>query len=74
MPAKGKPVIQESDIVIERDGDTWVVIGTGAVLNGKTYCHLKSTTRGQNRRNGWHPVQAGVWLDSDLLVKAKTND
>ncbi len=54
---------------IELNGDRWRVLGVGAKLNGKTYVHLASKTRGDNRKNGWHPVQVAEWIDSSLLEK-----
>jgi len=29
---------------IELDGDTWTILADGATRDGKTYCHLASTT------------------------------
>ena len=49
---------------IEIDGDTWEILGVGVTReeDGKTFVHLKSTTRGRQQRNGWVPVQIGDWI------------
>lgn len=49
---------------ITHDGDTWRIVGTGAVReDGKTFCHLASTTRGRQQSNGWVPMQIGDWVN-----------
>ena len=52
---------------ISYDGDTWVVLNIGATLDGKTFVHLASTTRGFCQRNGIYPVQINDWIPSELL-------
>jgi len=44
-------------ITIKHDGDTWNILSEGATRDGKTYCHLASTTRFRQQRNGANPVQ-----------------
>lgn len=38
--------------IIEHDGDTWRVLSMGTRRDGKVYCHLASTTRSRQQRNG----------------------
>jgi len=53
-----------TDQTISHDGDTWRIIGTGVVReDGKTFCHIASTTRGRQQKNGWAPVQINDWID-----------
>lgn len=56
--------------IINYAGDAWRVHARGAERDGKVYCHLASTTRGAQQKNGWNPVQIGEWIELDLL-KAK---
>lgn len=55
-------------ITIQHDGDTWNILGEGATRDGKTYCHLASTTRGRQQRNGWMPLQRGDWIDHAVIL------
>jgi hypothetical protein len=49
--------------IINHDGDTWKVLGTGRTReDGMTYCHLASTTRGRMQKNGWYPIQMCDWV------------
>lgn len=49
---------------ISHDGDTWTIIGTGVIReDGKTFCHLASTTRSMSQKNGSMPIQIGDWID-----------
>lgn len=49
-----------SDTCIHHDGDTWNLLGTGATReDGKTYCHLASTTRTHRGR----PIQIADWIE-----------
>lgn len=52
---------------IKHDGDTWRIVGLGAMRDGKIYCHLASTTRGVQQKTGWNPMQIGDWVDADLV-------
>lgn len=56
-----------SDKIIKVDGETWKVVSTGAERDGQTYCHLASTQRFTNTRNGKNPAQICDWVDSSLL-------
>lgn len=58
------------EIIIEIDGDTWRVLGTGVDRDGKTFCHLASTTRFREQRNGPNPVQMCDWVESEKLRPA----
>jgi hypothetical protein len=53
------------------DGDRWNISGVG-VTNDQdcVYCHLVSTTRFQQQRNGRCPVQRVDWIPSALLRPA----
>ena len=44
------------DQIIFHDDDRWVVLGAGAQRDGNTFCHLASTSRGRQQKNGWMPV------------------
>jgi hypothetical protein len=57
-------------ITIQIDGDTWRIIGEGATRDGKTYCHLASTTRFRQQRNGRVPVQMADWVDHAVILAA----
>jgi hypothetical protein len=57
-------------ITIQHDGDTWNIIGEGAARDGKVFCHLASTTRGRQQRNGWVPVQINDWIDAAVILSA----
>lgn len=57
-------------ITIQHDGDTWNIVGEGATRDGKTYCHLASTTRFRQQRNGKNPVQIGDWIDHAVILAA----
>lgn len=59
-----------ADLVIEHEGDTWRVIGQGATRPGQRYCHLASTTRGRQQRNGTVWVQVADWIDDEILAQA----
>lgn len=49
--------------LVKIDSDTWKVIGVGVTRDdGAVYCHMASTTRFSQRRNGRCPVQACRWL------------
>jgi hypothetical protein len=56
--------------LITHDGDTWQILATGAERDGRTYCHLKSTTRGRKQRNGRNPLQRGEWIETSRLQGA----
>lgn len=48
---------------IQHDGDNWNILATGATReDGKTFCHLASTTRFVKQRNGQRPVQICDWV------------
>lgn len=55
-------------LTIRHDGEEWFVVNTGAVRDGKVYCHMASPTRGLQQRNGWSPMQIADWVDADLVV------
>jgi hypothetical protein len=55
-------------LVIQHDGDTWRILGQGMMREGKVYCHLASTTKGVQQKNGWNPMQICDWVDADLVL------
>lgn len=55
---------------INHDGDTWRILAVGVSRGDKSFCHLASTTRGRQQRNGIVPVQIADWIDSDAIHKA----
>ena len=57
-------------ITITHDDDTWLILAEGATRDGKTYCHLSSTTRSRQQKNGAVPVQMGDWIDQDAILSA----
>lgn len=57
-------------ITIKHDDDTWLILAEGATRDGKTYCHLSSTTRSRQQKNGAVPVQMGDWIDQDAILSA----
>ena len=59
-----------TDLIIPHDGDTWRILGQGATRDGKTYCHLASTTQFRQQRNGPYPVQVCVWIDPAVILSA----
>jgi hypothetical protein len=57
-------------ILLTHDGDTWEILSEGASRDGKTYCHLASTTRFREQRNGRNPVQIGDWIENERILSA----
>ncbi len=55
-------------LTIPHDGDIWRILSQGAMREGKVYCHLASTTKGVQQRNGWNPMQICDWIDADLVL------
>lgn len=53
--------------IIDLDGEKWRVVGVGARRDGKVYCHLSSTTRFSQRKNGQCPIQIADFIDEGLL-------
>jgi len=51
-------------------GDVWRVLGVGAQRKGNTFCHLASTTRFRQQKNGKNPIQIGDWVDTAVLIAA----
>lgn len=50
--------------IIERDGDTWLVLGIGVRNDeGKLYVHLASQTRYRKQRNGNVSIQFADWIE-----------
>ena len=60
---------------IEHDGDTWRILAKGVTrADGYTLCHLASTTRGRQQRNGFNPVQINDWVDLRDHITAYYSD
>ena len=55
-------------ITIQHDGDTWNILSEGASRDGKTFCHLASTTQFRHQRNGKNPVQICDWVDHAVIL------
>jgi len=62
---------QFMDKTIVHIGDAWRVVGVGAQRDGNTFCHLASTTRFRQQKNGENPVQIGDWVDTEVLKAAR---
>jgi|Laugresbdmm110dd_1035094.scaffolds.fasta_scaffold01784_17 hypothetical protein len=62
---------QFMDKTIVHIGDAWRVVGVGAQRDGNTFCHLASTTRFRQQKNGKNPVQIGDWVDTEVLKAAR---
>ena len=57
-------------ITIQHEGDTWKILAEGALRDGKVYCHLASTTRERQQKNGRVPVQIADWIDQQVILSA----
>lgn len=57
-------------ITIHHDGDTWRLLSEGATRDGRTYCHLASTTRVCQQKNGSVPVQISDWISNAVILSA----
>ncbi len=55
---------------IQHDGDLWTLVSQGSTREGKIYCHLASTTRTRQQRNGDVPVQIADWIDAQAILAA----
>jgi hypothetical protein len=62
---------QFMDKTIVHMGDAWRVVGVGAQRDGNTFCHLASTTRFRQQKNGKNPMQIGDWVDTEVLKAAR---
>lgn len=61
------------DQIIQHDGDTWRVLSKGVKRDdGKTFCHLASTLRSRQQRNGTAPIQISDWIDLPVPRSGKT--
>jgi hypothetical protein len=60
-----------TETIINHEGDTWRVIGSGTERDGKRYCHLASTTRSREQRNGQVWLQIGDWIEEAILHEAQ---
>lgn len=54
---------------IEHNGDTWRVASQGVRKGNKIYCHLYSTTRGTQQKNGFHPIQSCDFVKMSALKR-----
>lgn len=61
-----------SAVTLKWNRDTWRLLSTGArkQRQGVVYCHLASTTRGTQQKNGWNPVQVCDWVPIHLVETA----
>lgn len=53
---------------IHHDNDIWEILSEGDLHDGKVYCHLKSTTRGYHRSNGWMFIQILDWIPQEKIL------
>lgn len=60
-----------TESTIEHDGDVWRVLGKGVKGEGRTFCHLASTTRFRTQRNGEIPVQINDWVSNEVLESSQ---
>lgn len=58
-----------NELIIEHDGDTWRVLGTGVDSGDKRLCHLASTTRYQWDRTT-NPIQISDFVPIAALTAA----
>jgi hypothetical protein len=58
-----------NETIIEHDGETWRVLNKGVSNEeaGTVFCHLASTTRGQQQKNGFYPAQICDWVPAEKL-------
>ncbi|MGX0136324.1 hypothetical protein ACUXG4_004576 [Cupriavidus metallidurans] len=59
------------ELKIKHDGSTWRVLSKGVDRDGKTFCHLASTTMGRWQRNGFYPTQINDWVPNEVLAIAE---
>ena len=59
------------DKAVVHIGDTWKVVGVGAMRDGNTFCLMANTHRGRQQKNGWCPFQINDWVDTAVLKAAK---
>lgn len=52
------------------DDHVWRLLGTGACRDGEVLCHLASTSRVVQQRNGRRPVQIAVAVRAELVEAA----
>ena len=57
-------------IRIQHEGDVWEILSQGATRDGQTYCHLASTTKFREQRNGRNPIQIGDWIENERILSA----
>lgn len=46
------------------DGDLYHILSTGVTHEGKTVCHLSSTTKFMKQKNGFVPLQLLEWVSA----------
>ena len=56
-----------NELIIEHDGDTWRVLGTGVDSGDKRLCHLASTTRCQ-----WNSTTNPIQISDFVPIAALT--
>lgn len=57
-----------AEMTIIHDHKEWRVLSTGAERDGKTFCHLASTTLGRWQRNGFYPTQICDWVPTAVIT------
>jgi hypothetical protein len=64
--------ILKLDMKVRKDGDVWRILSLGRDDHpdypGEVYCHLASTTRFRQQKNGPYPIQICVWVKGRVKV------
>lgn len=62
--------VLKMDMKIRREGDQWRIIGLGRSDHpdhpNMVFCHLASTTRFRQQKNGATPIQICTWVKGQL--------
>jgi hypothetical protein len=61
------------DTIIEFEGHVCRILSKGAQRNGKTFCHLASTTCWVEQGNGTRPFQMADWIDDECIAQAEAD-
>jgi hypothetical protein len=58
------------DKKVSYENDIYKIIGVGGELDGQTYVHLASTTKGRQQKNGFYPNQLCGYVEDSILKTA----
>lgn len=53
------------------NGDLYKILSTGITHDGKTICHLSSTTKFTKQKNGFVPQQLLEWVNAHEIAAIK---